>query len=64
MEVAVDVEMMLKMLEVAYAVMGPAMVVDPCTERVEPGVVVPMPKTELVVSTVRKFAESRVVAPE
>ena len=64
MDVAVDVEMMLKIVEVPYAVMGPAMVVDPCTERVLPGVVVPRPKSELVVSTMRKLAESRVVAPE
>ena len=37
------------------------MVVLPCTESVEPGVDVPMPKNELAVSTERKFAESRVV---
>ena len=63
-EVAVDVEMMLKIVDVPYAVMGPAMVVDPCTERVDPGVVVPRPRSELVVSTIRKLAESSVVAPE
>ena len=61
---AVEVEMILKMVEVPYAVMGPAMVVEPCTERVEPGVEVPMPKKLLVVSTERKLAESRVVTPE
>ena len=56
-ELAVEVEIMLKMVEVPYAVMGPAMVVEPCTERVEPGVEVPMPKKLLVVSTERKLAE-------
>ena len=32
-----------------------------CIERREPGVVVPIPKRLFVASTVRKFAESRVV---
>ena len=63
-EDAVEVEMILKIVEVPYTVMGPAMVVEPCTERGVPGVEVPMPKKLLVVSTVRKFAESSVVAPE
>ena len=60
---AVEVEMREKMVEVAYAVMGPAMVVLPCTESVEPGVVVPMPKKELVVSTERKLADPIVDMP-
>ena len=36
----------------------------PWMEKRVPGEVVPMPKNKLVVSTVRKSAESRVVAAE
>ena len=62
-EDAVEVEIREKIVEVAYAVMGPAIVVLPCTESVDPGVVVPMPNKEFVVSTERKLADPIVDTP-
>jgi len=53
----VEVETIERMVEVPYAVIDPAIVVLPCTESIVPGVVVPMPRNELAVSTVRKLAE-------
>ena len=50
-EVAVEVEIREKMVEVPYAVMGPAMVVEPCTESGVPGVVVPMPTLPVSLNT-------------
>ena len=55
-ELAVEVEMILRIVEVPYAVRDPAMVVLPCTERRVPGVLVPIPR--LVPSKVRLLAES------
>ena len=63
-EDAVEVEVIEKMVEVEYAVIGPAMVVVPCTERAEPGVDVPMPKRRLVGSTARKSIESMTLVEE
>ena len=61
-EDAVDVELIAKIVEVPYAVMGPAIVVEPCTEKRLPGVLVPMPR--FVPSNVRLLAESMVLVEE
>ena len=42
----------------------PAITASPLTPRVVPGVVEPIPRREFPVSVTRKFAESRVDAPE
>ena len=45
-------------------VSAPARTASPLTPRVVPGVVEPIPRREFPVSVTRKFAESRVEAPE
>ena len=61
-ELAVEVETIAKIVDVPYAVTGPAMVVLPCTEKRLPGVEVPIPR--LVPSKVRFLAESMVLVEE